>query len=286
MPTHGSQGGWWSLPVSSRSGGHDANGFARNCWMEKIPTQTVMSSSPHVLQCLQGASLGLALEASKWCDREGLTSVVHCLDLNPEELHAEVATLFFSQSGKRGQGRSPTGPQTKTNHSNPCTCVVRAAPGVCSCDTSVRPHWARPQVMAEPRLLAPDTAAPLESAESQDCRARQAATAQCKLVQRTGTKIVYCPRVVLASPWSSWSNPSHPGVSFARAGVRQNLRFFFFAVSKMDHAARVSRFPGDDQCSLPLVLLQRKSRSRTEPRASLAAMGWLVREPVNFGIKE
>ena len=156
--------------------------------MEKIPTQTVMSSSPHVLQCLQGASLGLVFEASGWCEREGLTSVVHCPDLNPEELHAEVATLFFHKVENVAKAARPQGRRTKTNHSNPCTCVVRAAPGVCPCDTSVRPHWARPQVMAEPRLLAPDTAAPLESAESQDCRARQAATARCKLVQRTGTK--------------------------------------------------------------------------------------------------
>ena len=63
--------------------------------MGKITTETVMSVSPRILQCLQGASPELVVQASEWREREGCTSVVHFRDLNPEELRVADATLFL-----------------------------------------------------------------------------------------------------------------------------------------------------------------------------------------------
>ena len=103
--------------------------------MEKIPTETVVSLSPRIFQCLQGASRELVLEAERVVhererEREGFASAVHLRDLNPEELHAEDATLFFCTVENVAKTARLNGAfRTQANQSKPCTSVVWAATG-------------------------------------------------------------------------------------------------------------------------------------------------------------
>ena len=147
--------------------------------MDKIPTDMIMSLSPRVPQCLD-ALLVLVVVATEWCERDCFTSVVHFCDLNPEKLYTEDATLHTKNRAaehKRifvNRARASIG---QPRASALVTRVCQRSPAAHG--PGVRPRRTTLQIVLEPTLSDSGTAAPFESAESQDCRARQRAATAC-----------------------------------------------------------------------------------------------------------
>ena len=140
----------------------------------------------------------------------------------PARLNGPAETKRIIRNRARASRASSAQPRALVLQRRECAQCSPAAHG-----PGARPHWAGPEDLPEPPLLASVFTAPRKSAESQDCRARQrAATACWKLVEKKGYNMsLHRQDVALVFPWDSWKQSViSRTLSFSGAGVKQKLR--------------------------------------------------------------